>query len=315
MARSILEIAREAAERDATAPAPSKLFGVNDRIAKVLRHAAKDTLREYLRSSGWQGLSEFHSSWVFALRPNRYAYPMPTDFLRLIPETETRYGHTLGMLGPVTPQTWSNWLFGRGTSPSAMGWRIRNNALFIEPVPSKSELVVIEYISRYPVVSEIQANDYDMSMSPPQTNAPIVPRDGFLSLPDESVLEVDFEDEGHYGEDPGWDFAKWADDPMEYLRRINPLSGVAPLPQVRRPEFVADTDMPVFEDDYLLSLGMTFRLRRALGLPYTEHAAEYESELEMKGSTDAGGARSFRMGEDTRQDQVMPLGNGEWLLN
>ena len=49
MARSILEIAQEAAERDKTAPAPAQLFGTNDRVARILRVAAKDTMRDLMR--------------------------------------------------------------------------------------------------------------------------------------------------------------------------------------------------------------------------------------------------------------------------
>lgn len=316
MSRTILEIAQEAAERDATAPAPSKLFGTNDRIARILRQAAKDTLREYLRTSGWQGLSEFHSTWVFALQPGRYAYPLPPDFLRIIPRTEQRDGWPMGLVGPASPQVWAEWLYGGSAVAAPMGWRIKNNVLWIEPTPKTAELVAIEYITRYPVVSEIRDGDFDLTLDPPQTYAPIVPRDGHLSLPNDDLASIDDPDDAEYGTGPGYGEGEWPSDPMEVLRRLNPLSAVDPLPEVRRPEFEADTDRPAFDDDYVLSLGMTFRLRRALGLPFTEHAAEYEDELAMKGATDAGGAKSFRLGggESGLGGQV-PLGDGRWLVD
>lgn len=316
MARSILEIAQEAAERDATAPAPDKLFGTNDRIAKALRGAAKDTMREYLRASNWQGLSDFHSAWVFALRRGRYAYPLPPDFLRIIPRTEQRNGWPLGLVGPASPQVWAAWLYGGSAVSAPMGWRIKNNVLWIEPTPQHDELVVIEYVSRYPVVSEIKCGDFDWSQTPPQTFAPVVPRDGHLSLPDASLVTRPNPDDAEYAEDPGFADGEWPEDPMEVLRRLNPLSGAAPLPQVRRAEFEADTDQPAFDDDYVLSLGMTFRLRRSLGLPFTEHAAEYEAELDMKQATDAGGARSFTLGRDTYSGGTQtPLGDGRWMVD
>lgn len=316
MNRTILDIAVEAAERDATAPAPTKLFDTNDRIARIMRGAAKDTLREYLRSSEWQGLSEFHSTWVFALHAGRYSYPMPPDFLRLIPKTGQRNGWSMSVIGPASPQVWASWVYGSSGAVSSMGWRIKNNVMFIQPTPTQSELVVIEYISRYPVVSEIRAGDFDMTLDPPQTYAPIVPRDGQLDVARTAFDLTQPTLPGQYDLPPGWDIAQWAADPMEYLRRINPLSAVAPLPEVRRPEFEADTDRPAFDDDYLLSLGMTWRLRRALGLPFTEHAAEYEEELAMKGATDAGGARGFRIGVDEHAGGCQyPLGDGRWMVD
>lgn len=316
MPRTILEIAQEAAERDATAPAPSKLFGTNDRIARILRGAAKDTLREYLRASNWQGLSEFQSTWVFGLQSGKFAYPMPPDYLRMIPNTEQRDGWPLGLVGPASPQVWADWLFGTASVVAPMGWRVRNNVLWIEPPPTKAELVAIEYISRYPVVSEIRSGDFDLSLDPPQTYAPIVPRDGHLSLLDASLVTKDDPDDAEYLTGPGFGVGEWPSDPMEILRRLNPVSSEAPLPEVRRPEFEADTDKPAFDDDYMLSIGMTFRLRRALGLPYAEHAAEYEDEMEMKASSDAGGQRTFSLNSDAYSDaEQVPLGNGRWLIS
>jgi hypothetical protein len=315
MARTILEIAQEAAERDATAPAPSKLFDTNDRIARILRHAAKDTLREYIRSAHWQGLSEFHSTWAFALQPGQYAYPLPPDFLRSIPRTEQRNGWPLGLVGPASPQAWAGWIYGGQAVSAPMGWRIRNNVIWIEPAPAKAELVVIDYISRYPVVAVIREGDLDLSKRPPRPTAPVVLRDGHLSMPDASVLQEPFETDAKYGGDYGYDEATWPKDPFEVLRRLNPLSARDPLPQVRRPEFTTDTDLPAFDDDYPLSLGMTFRLRRAMGLPFAESAAEYEAELEMKSATDAGNGGSFRLGESGLSGGQVPLGDGRWLVD
>ena len=193
MARTILEIAQSAAERDVTAPAPSALFGTNDRIARALRSAAYDTMREYLVVSNWVGLSEFQSTWVFALRPGVFAYPLPPDFNRIIPNTEQRNGWPLGLVGPTSPQSWAAWLYGQAAVSAPMGWRIRNNSIVIEPTPQAEELVVIEYITRYPVVSPVKSGDYDFSTTPPSTIDPVVPRDGqsyIESGPEQAIREA-----------------------------------------------------------------------------------------------------------------------------
>jgi len=316
MARSILKIAQEAARRDATAPEPRTLFGDNNTIAKTLRTAAGDVLREVLRSSRWAGLSEWHSTWVFALQAGRYAYPLPPDFLRSIPMTEQRNGWPMGLVGPASPQVWARWLSGSVTVPAPMGWRIKNNILFIDPTPSADELVTIEYISRYPVVSEIKEGDYNLASQPLQTFAPVVPRDGWMALKDEAVLShLPGAGEFNYDNPPGYDVGTWGLDPSELLKRINPTSAVGPLPQVRREEFTGDEDKPAVEDDYILSLGMTYHLQRSLGLPYAERAAEFERELDVKLSEDAGGARSFRLGGEACDYEATPLGGGRWMVS
>ncbi|MFE3836922.1 phage adaptor protein [Pseudogemmobacter sonorensis] len=313
MARTILEIAQEAAERDATAPAPEKLFDTDNKVSKILRRAASDTMREFLAKTGTVGTSEFQSTWAFTLVPRRYAYPLPPDFLRVIPDTEHRGGWPLGLIGPANPRSWANWLHGGAAAPASMGWRIRNNLIWFEPVPAAMELVTIEYISRYPVVSGIKAGDYDASQTPPICTAPFVPRDGHIDLA--APVAPTVENQGEYDAPPGYDIAVWGPETFEELRRISVTSGIAPLPQVRRPQFTADDDLPAFEDDHPLSLGMTFRLRRALGLDYAEIAAEYEAEIEAKVAADAGGGRAFRLGVDCGSAAVAPLGDGRWLVS
>jgi len=315
MARTILEIGQEAAERDATAPRPASLFGNQDRIARILRTAAKDVLRDFLRRTRWAGLSDFHSTWVFALQPGRYAYELPPDFLRIIPGTEQRDGWPMGLVGPATPQVWAWWLYGGSANVAPHGWRIKNNALWIDPTPTTEELVTIEYVSRYPVVSLIQEGDFNLSSEPLQTNAPVVSRDGWMKLNNADLINDNRTDAALYGELPGYDLSVWPTEPEEILKRLLPTSGVGPFPQVRRPEFTADTDLPAFNDDYLLSLGMTWHLQRALGLPFAERADEYETELAVRIAEDAGGARSFLIGCEDRGYETWPLENGRWMVS
>lgn len=315
MARGILDIAKEAAERDNTAPAPATLFGTNDRISKLLRGAARDTIREIMRKTTSRGLSDLHSTWGLVLQPGVYAYDLPPDFLRIIPNTEHRGGFPLGLVGPATPQAWSAMVYGGGIgNVVSMAWRIRNNLIIFNPTPTAQELVTIEYISRYLVVSPIVNGDYDMGRYPPQAVAPVVPRDGYLDG-DASEVVYEAQSDFEYEAAPGWDAAIWTAEMSEILRRVNPLATVGAIPQVRRENFTANTDFPAFADDHVLSLGMTMRLRRGLGLAYAETAAEYEEEMEMKFATDAGGVRPFLIGGRNDTADVMPLGGGRWMVS
>ncbi|MEM8971352.1 MAG: hypothetical protein AAGD43_04715 [Pseudomonadota bacterium] len=313
MARTILEIAQAAAERHATAPAPDKLFGTNNKVSRILRGAAHDVMREYLTKTGWVGASELHSTWVFATVPGRYNYTMPPDFLRIIPKTEQRGGWEMGIIGPANPQTWSRWIAGQIAITAPMAWRIRNNMLQIEPPPTSTELVTIDYISRYPVVSEIRTGDYNDSTNPLIVTAPFVARDGYLEVTEDQVVATNPDDAAY--ENPGWDTSTWVEEASERLRRTNPQSLVAPPPMVRRPYFTADDDLPAFEDDQLMKLGMNYHLRRGMGKDFIEAAADYEAELEMKVSTDAGGPRDFHVGCEAPVSDTVPLGQGLWMLS
>lgn len=313
MARSILTIAQEAAERHNTAPAPAALFGSTDRIARIMRVGVKDTMRDIMRRANWRGLSELRSTWVLALEPGKYAYPLPPDYLRMIPNTEFRSGWPLGLIGPATPQAWSSWLSGGTTIVAPMGWRVMNGAIWLEPTPAAQELVTIEYISSYPVVATPVAGDYDTEI-PPGTVPPTVMRDGYMHGDVSEAVYATTGNEFAYGTAPGWDAGVWSAELAEILKRINPLSIVAPMPQVRRPEFTADTDLPAFSDDHVLSLGLTMRLRRDLGQPYTAILDEYEAEIDRLIADDAGGARDFRIGNQGETCDVLPLGGGKWMV-
>lgn len=314
MARTILEIAQEAMDRGNTGPRPNTLFGTNNRDARILVTAIKDVMRDIIRSSDWRGLSELTSTWVLALQPGVFAYPMPPDFLRLIPNTEFRNGWPMGLIGPATPQNWSHWLRGGGVTPTSMGWRIQNNAIFIHPTPEAAEMVTLEYISRYLVVANVVEGDYD-GETPPSPVDGVVPRDGHIEGSASQILYEATGNEFAYETDPGYDAGVWAVELYETLKRINPFSLVDPLPQVRREEFTADTDMPAFADDYLLSLGMTWRYRNAVGKEHTQEKGDYYAELEMKQGSDAGGARNIVLGQKRIEVGCAPLGNGLWLVN
>lgn len=313
MSRTLLEIAHEAMDRDNTGSRPTTLFGTNDREARIIRQAAKDTMRDIMRSSSWRGLSELTSTWVLALKAGTFAYPLPPDYLRTVQNTEHRNGWPLGLIGPATPQCWAAWMSNGVTVPTSMSFRIRNDILMIHPTPAADELVTMEYISSWLVVADVQAGDYD-GETPPNPRAGVVPRDGHMEGNVSELVYQGTENDFAYEVEPGYDAAAWSLELYEILARINPMSQIAPRPQVRKPEFSADTDMPALRDDYLLSLGITWRYRNALGKEHSEQKNGYYAELEMKQAADAGGVQNIPLGRSRHEVGTLPLGNGKWLV-
>lgn len=312
MSRSIYAIAEEVCDR-VTVGCPDTLFGTNDRIARILRVAAKDTLRDIMRDAMKNGVSGFQSQWVFATKPGVYAYSLPPDFYKMIPGTEQRNQWPLGILGPVNPQTWSNWIGGAAYTAVPMAWRISNNLVHIEPPPVSAELILIEYLSHYMVVRDAVDGDLapvDGRLAP---ISPLIPREGYVA--DGALDTVPTSGASKWGE-AVWGTAVWGSTPAQELRRV-PVSASDtkyPAYQVRAAEFTGDTDECALHDDHVLSLGLTWRLRKGLRMPYAEAFDEYDTEKGVFLANDASRGRTIVFGEDGAHDQVVPLGGDRWVV-
>jgi len=312
VARTIKELAVEVCDR-ATVNTPEEIFGNNDRIARILRVAIKDTLRDIMRGAMKNGVSGFHSQWVFATKPGVYAYRMPPDLYKMIAGTEQRNRWPLGILGPVNPQTWSNWIAGMQYTAVPMGWRIKNNLIHFEPTPTTEEIVVIEYLSRYPVARDATDKDLQSVGGYLQPISPLVPREGYLS--DNAYKNVDDGIEPQWGE-ATWGTSAWGKTPAEELRRIPATTSNAKFPayQVRAENFAHDTDRCAIDDDHVVSLGMTWRLRKGLSMSYAEIYDEYEREKDVFLANDASRGRTISFGNIAPHEEVAPLGAGQWLV-
>lgn len=312
MARTIKELAVEVCDR-ATVNAPETLFGTNDRIARILRVAAKDTLRDIMRAAMKNGVSGFHSQWVFATKPGVYAYRMPPDLYKMIPGTEQRNRWPLGILGPVNPQTWSNWIAGLQYTAVPMGWRIKNNLIHFEPVPTQEEMVVIEYLSRYPVARDATDADLAPVGGYLQPISPLLPREGYIA---DGALDAVETTSGSKWGTATWGASVWGSTPRSELRRIPTSSSNTRFPeyQVRAEEFTADTDTCAIDDDHIVSLGMTWRLRKGLSMPYAEVYDEYEREKDVFLANDASRGRTIVFGESGPHEEIAPLGEGQWMV-
>jgi len=293
--------------------APKTIFGTNDRIARILRVAAKDTVRDVMKSAMRNGLSGFKAQWVFATRPGIYSYQLPPDYYRMIPGTEQRDRWPLGILGPVTPQTWSNWIAGLGFSAVPMGWRIDNNMIHLEPPPQQVEAVVIEYMSKFMTVRDAVDSDLQPVNGYLQPIAPLVPREGYTSEDGIPAVETPGPEWGT----ATWGTAVWGTTGEIEMRRIPASAEETQFPQyqVRSEHFTKDTDKSAFEDDHLLSLGMTWRLRKGLSKSYAEERSEYEREKDVFLGNDASQGRTIVFGDVMAHNEIEPLGDGKWILS
>lgn len=314
---TILEIAREAAER-ALVAAPPKLFGANNRNARILRVAANDGLRDLMRAFGSKMMDDLHAQWVFKLQPGVFRYDLPPDYHSMIPGAETRQGWPMGLIGPVTPQTFAKWLAGYSIGTSPFGWRIRNGMIQVEPTPAAEETIVIDYISKYRVLVKAGDVEFEGSGLTPSNSGPYVPRDGHIVVDDFGT------DAAKWGS-AMWGSAVWGypggvtEDIANIFKRDHLPFGFGPVlgSQVlyRRNRFERDTDIPVIRDTHLLSLYMTYRLEKGLKIPFADSQMNYELEKSSVLGNAGGGARDIPLGHDACEDEVFPLGDGNWMLS
>lgn len=296
--QTILQIGQDAADR-AEAQRPSTLFG-NDRIGRYLRTGAHDTAREIMRAMvGGQGWSALQATWIFQIVQGVQSYRLPPDFGQMIPDTQHRQSWSVGLLGPVPLPEWHDYLYGLSAPASGMSWRVMNGRLYVEPAPSTTEFATIGYVSNWPVVQPVDGADFlqaDVSAAmAARVVLPLVSREGFIGT-NAAALGMT------------------AGEFSEKFRLLTPTQGVdvASEAMSRKERFTLDTDQCAL-DEHLMSLGMTWRLRKSLSQPYAEEKAEFEVELDVRAATDGGGARPISL-QTERVDPVTFLEGGRFVI-
>ena len=296
--RTILAIGQDAADRAET-QRPATLFD-EARVSRYLRIGAHDTAREIMRKAlGGQGWSALLATWVFRIEPGVQSYLLPPDFGSMIPDTQHRQSWAVGLLGPVPLNEWHDYLYGLSAPASGMSWRVQNNRLYVEPAPASAEFATIGYVSDWPVVQPVDGADFlkaDVSAAQAaRVVLPLVSREGYIGT-NAAALGMT------------------ASEFSEKFRLLTPTQGVdvASEAMSRKERFTADNDMPAL-DEHLMGLGMTWRLRKALGKPYAEEMAEFHEECDVRLATDGGGARPISLQAD-RYDPVTFLEGGRYVI-
>lgn len=83
----------------------------------------------------------------------RNQYPLPTDWARQIPQTEWDRGNRWPLNGPKSSQEWQNFKSGIVYAGPRLRFRIVGNEIQINPNPTASSTLSMEYVSSYWVLS------------------------------------------------------------------------------------------------------------------------------------------------------------------
>lgn len=94
------------------------------------------------------------SSGPQTVQMSQVAYPLPSDWLKQIPQTEWDRTNRWPMLGPKSPQEWQSFKSGIVYAGPRERFRIQQGSLQINPPPPNGLIFAYEYISNAWVLSQ-----------------------------------------------------------------------------------------------------------------------------------------------------------------
>jgi len=99
---------------------------------------------ELAQRHDWEQLM-YTSSFTTVAGQN--AYPLPSDFLRLIDNTLWNKTTTRPVYGPESPEQWARLTRGVVTSGPTMMFRLQGNNFTFVPTPGEADQIIFDYIS------------------------------------------------------------------------------------------------------------------------------------------------------------------------
>jgi hypothetical protein len=131
--------------QDVTEPFLSSDTNVQQ-LLTILKAAGRDLLREH----PW---SQLQVEYTFSTTDGEDTYDMPAGFDRYVDQTQWNRSTSLPLTGPLSPQGWQLAKVMAGTTSTAPYFRTQGTSLVLYPVPTSTQTLALEYLSRYWVQS------------------------------------------------------------------------------------------------------------------------------------------------------------------
>lgn len=142
---TLLQMVTQAAAEIGQTP-PATIVGNNDTTAIQMLALAQRQGRESAKLTGpWGGWPQLRGEYVFntAIGVDNYAFPV--DFQYLIPQTQWDRTFKWQLLGPLEAQEWQVLKSGITVAGPRNRWRVINQRIYIDPVPSAIDTIAFEY--------------------------------------------------------------------------------------------------------------------------------------------------------------------------
>jgi hypothetical protein len=141
---SLLTIAINVA-KEAGFSAPASVVGNSDDTA-VLLLALINRSGKMLARKPWARLQ---FEYAFNLVASQASYAFPTDYANFLDFTFWDRTQYWALRGSLSPQQWQAYKSGIQSTTPRQRFRVKQGAIYIDPTPSTTDSMVIEYLSKY----------------------------------------------------------------------------------------------------------------------------------------------------------------------
>lgn len=124
----------------------SSPYSSSDLLVVQLRSMLKSAGRDLVRDYQWTHLLKEHT---FTTVGGQSTYNLPSDFQRILNQTEWNRTTRLPMGGPLTPQGWQFLTALHTVGTVQFFFRVEGDTLRMNPTPSAEATVALEYVSSY----------------------------------------------------------------------------------------------------------------------------------------------------------------------
>ncbi len=143
---NILALCQDAAT-ESRLSRPEAVAGVtDDESAVLLARALAKTCRQ-LQAYNWQKLTR-EKTFTTVAAETQTDTPLPTDFLRFVPNTIYNRNKRERVFGPLTSDEWQA-TKAVATVSSYDQFRLRGNSWLMTPIPTAGQTIAYEYITSY----------------------------------------------------------------------------------------------------------------------------------------------------------------------
>lgn len=306
---TLLTICDNAVNNLGVGSTPISIIGNPDPAAVRLLQMARRTATSLAKRANWVSQIIEHT---FTANGGS-DYPLPPDYRSIVDNTMWDRSRYWRMRGVISPQQWQRYKSSNlGQATIERRWRIRVPTGAAAGVPAvfsvdpplsstdKSSSFVFEYVSKYWCQS---AALYEVGeLVPVVGGSGYVVGDQFAigggtyttqavgtvtSLSGSAIATAEIVTPGSYSVRPSSPAASTATTGVGVGATF--LVNTATVPGAAQPDWVADTDTGLVDED-LIELGVVWRLARRLGFAYDEEKDEYEREVDKAVARDGGTA-------------------------
>lgn len=169
MRDTVLEIVKQVS-RELGIPVPSAAVSALDTSTQQIVGLLKSAGYELSLFYNWEYLTE---EWAPTIVDGTDNYALPSDFVYFLDQTQWDRTNRWPLLGPKSAQEWQWLKGGLLSSGPRIRYRLKNNKLYLHPVPSSALNIRMEYIRNSWIEKTPQGSEVYKSTITADTDIPL----------------------------------------------------------------------------------------------------------------------------------------------